>query len=201
MKGLRIQYNAPVVVTFAILCTAIYMINYITGGDAVSRSGGIINNYFVLRGFDFANPLDYFRLFSYTIGHANRGHLVGNMSIFLLIAPIMEEKYGSRNILIMMLLTALITAIFQVFLIGGGLLGASGIVFMFIILVSFANTGGKGIPLTFILVLIFFLGKEVLNSLDNNNISEYAHIAGGIMGAFFGFNLNGSKDPSQEQIL
>lgn len=194
MKGLRISYNAPVVLTFTLICTAVYIINYIFGGDLTENPNGLIGNYFVLNGrFDWTNWKSYLTLFTYTMGHANRGHIVGNMSIFLLIAPIMEEKYGSKNILIMMGLTALITAIFQIIFFSAGLVGASGIVFMFIILVSFADVRKGTIPMTFILVVLFFIGKEIMGSMSHDNVSQYAHIAGGILGGIFGFAAAGLK--------
>ncbi len=189
MKNLRISYNAPVVLTFSLLCLGVYFINYFFWGDVDSNKNSLIGNYFVLEGYwvwgDWRN---YIRVFTYTMGHANQAHIVGNMSIFLLIAPIMEEKYGSKNILGMMVTTALVTAFFQVLLFDTGLLGASGLVFMFIVLVSFADVKQGTIPLTFVLVVLFFIGKEVLAGMtSNDNISHYAHIAGGIMGAVFGF--------------
>jgi membrane associated rhomboid family serine protease len=138
------------------------------------------------------------------MGHSNQAHIMGNMSIFLLIAPIMEEKYGSRNVLIMMFSTALVTAFFQLLLFNSGLLGASGIVFMFIVLVSFADARKGTIPLTFILVVLFYVGTEILHSLQNNQVSEYAHIAGGVMGAIFGMTFKettkgGSKIKNYEE--
>ena len=124
------------------------------------------------------------------MGHANQAHIMGNMSIFLLIAPMMEEKYGSSKVLLMMLVTALVTGFFQILLFDTALLGASGIVFMFIVLVSFANVQKGSIPLTFILVVLFFVGQEVIHSLQANNVSEYAHIMGGILGGVFGATIN-----------
>ena len=98
-----------------------------------------------------------------------------------------EEKYGSNNLLIMILATALITALLNIFLFNTGLWGASGIVFMFIILVSFTNVREGQIPLTFILVALLFVGKEVMQSLSMDNVSQFAHILGGVCGSFFGF--------------
>jgi len=195
--ALKIRYNSPVVLTFALICMAVYFSNWMIFGDPVPGKFSITADFFTLSGqFNWMNPLDYVRLVSYTMGHANVGHIVSNMSIFLLIAPIMEEKYGSRNILIMMLMTAIVTAFLQIFLFNTGLLGASGIVFMFIVLVSFADARKGSIPLTFILVVVFFVGKEIIHGLEQNQVSEFAHIAGGFMGGVFGymFNTDGGED-------
>lgn len=196
--ALKIRYNSPVVLTFSLICIGVYLIDVIASvGVASNEVGRITSTFFMLPGnFSWTNPLNYLRLLTYTMGHANQAHIMGNMSIFLLIAPIMEEKYGSGKILLMMVLTALLTAVFQIILFSNGLLGASGIVFMFIVLVSFADVRKGSIPLTFILVVLFFIGQEVIHSLQDNQVSEYAHIMGGIMGAIFGmFFTETQKDP------
>lgn len=185
--ALKIRYNAPVVLTFSLICTAIFFIDRPSGG-------ALTNEWFTLHGnFSLARPGDWVTLFSYVIGHANIQHLLGNLTFILLLGPILEEKHGSRGLLIMMILTALITGILNLVLFSSGVLGASGIVFMFIILVSFSNVKQGEIPLTFILVLLLFVGKEVLMSLENDQVSQFGHILGGICGAFFGFIGNKNK--------
>jgi membrane associated rhomboid family serine protease len=66
-------------------------------------------------------------------------------------------------------------------------MGASGVVFMMILLSSFTNFSHGEIPLTFILVLILYLGVQLYNSFGSDNISQFAHIIGGLCGSFFGF--------------
>ena len=191
--SLSIRYNSPVVLTFALLCTAIFYLDYFLPTQ-------IIANYFTLSGvFDSSNPRHYFNLIGYVLGHGriegqpSYAHLLNNMIFLLPLGPILEEKYGSRSLLIMMIITSLITGILHVLFFDQGLLGASGIVFMFIILISFTNIKKKGIPLTFVLVLLLFIGQEILNSMEKNTTSEFAHIAGGIIGSVFGFMINNRK--------
>jgi len=129
----------------------------------------------------------YFSLFGHTLGHANIEHLIGNLSFVLLLGPVVEKKYGSKLLLIMLLTTALVTAIIHITFFDIGLLGASGIVFMLIILTSLVDIKNKEIPLTFILVSVIFIGKELLSVMDNDNISQTAHIIGGAVGGVFGF--------------
>jgi rhomboid protease GluP len=190
--SLSIRYNSPVTLTFSLACIAVFIICEIMPME-------FKRTFFVLNGYwSWSNPMDYLRLFSYTLGHANKEHLIGNLSLFLLIAPMMEEKYGSRNIGIMMGVCALVTAVFQVLLFNTGLLGASGLVFMFIVLVSFADARKGSIPVTFILVLVFFIGKEIIGAFNNDGVSQYAHIMGGILGGLFGFAAEDSKTNSQQ---
>jgi membrane associated rhomboid family serine protease len=73
-------------------------------------------------------------------------------------------------------------------------LGASGIVFMLIILSSFVNIREGSIPLTLVLVVAIYFGREIMSGLSvRDNISQLTHIAGGICGLFFGFSLKSSK--------
>ena len=55
------------------------------------------------------------------------------------------------------------------------------------------NVKAGQIPVTFILVAALFIGKEVLNTLQTNQISEAAHIIGGICGSLFGFTLGSGR--------
>ena len=124
-------------------------------------------------------------LFSHAAGHASWTHLLSNFSFILLIGPILEETYGSLSLLLMAAITALVTGLLNVFFISTSLFGASGIVFMMILLASFTNFKRGEIPLTFILVLALYLGRELANSFANNNVSEFAHIVGGFCGRLF----------------
>lgn len=136
---------------------------------------------------NFLNPIAVFRVFSHVLGHQNLAHLMGNMTFILLLGPMVEERYGSGKTLLMILATAFITGFVNILFFNTGLMGASGVVFMLIVLVSFTNVNKGEIPLTFILVAILFLGKEIEGSLYNDNVSQFAHIVGGICGALFGF--------------
>ena len=180
---MRIKYNAPVTLSFAISATAVMVLAQLLGSDVVSRLFTVPGSSQGLR----LISLDVFRLVSHVIGHSGWVHLMGNFTFILLIGPILEEKYGSGPILIMMLITAFATGVLNVLFFPTGLLGASGIVFMLILLISFTNIKAGEIPLTFIFVVLLFLTKEVISAFEHNNISEFAHIVGGICGALFGF--------------
>ncbi len=181
---MRITYNAPFVLSYTFLAIGIMLLNNFTGGRLMA-------DFFTLPPvFNFRDPFDYFRLLSHALGHANWGHLASNFAYILLIGPILEEKYGSKNLFVMSLITALVTGILNIFFFPTALLGASGIVFMMILLGSFTNVKSGYIPLTFILILALYLGQEVLAAFETNNISEFAHIVGGVCGSIFGFVQN-----------
>ena len=179
-KSIGLTYNSPVVLTFLLISLQALIINYISGG---------IFNILFSSNISLLNPLSYIRLFSHVICHAGWEHFFSNMLLFILIGPLLEEKYGSKELLIMIAITSAVTAIINsIFFPNTVLIGASGIVFMFIVLSSFTSIKNREIPLTFIFVLLMYLGNEILNGLFvEDNISQLSHILGGLCGAVFGF--------------
>lgn len=178
---MKIRYNAPVTLTFALLSSAVLLLDQ-TLFPRIIETGFVVGP-----GMNPRLPGDYLRLFTHIIGHSSWAHLMSNFAFILLLGPILEEKYGSLNLTLMIGLTALITGLINVLFLSGGLLGASGVVFMMILLISFTNIRQGEIPLTFILIVVLFLTQEVANSLRNDSVAQFAHIAGGIIGSVFGF--------------
>ncbi|MCL2759231.1 MAG: rhomboid family intramembrane serine protease [Treponema sp.] len=180
---MRIKYNAPAVLSFALLCAFVLLL---------SRTilPGLVEYWFMVPGrdtFKVGNINNWVTILTHVMGHAHWEHLINNLTLILLIGPMLEESYGSRPLLVMMLITALATGILNVLLFNSYLLGASGIVFMMILLSSFTNFSRGEIPLTFILVLILYMGVQIFYNSDSGNISHFAHIIGGLCGSFFGF--------------
>ena len=131
---MRIQYNSPVILTFSIVVVLIHVFSEFTSIDVSKHFFTIYDP------MSIKDPVAYFRLFSHILGHASWSHLTGNLTLVLLLGPILEERYGSRTVLIMILATALITGFVHIavpLFDNMGLRGASGIVFMLIVLSSF----------------------------------------------------------------
>jgi len=180
---MKIKYNAPAVLTFTIICAAVLLLSK-------TLIPGLTDNLFMVPGkgsFQLRNPLHIITIVTHVIGHADWSHLISNFTLILLIGPMLEESYGSKRLFFMMLITAVVTGILNVLLFPSSLLGASGVVFMMILLSSFTNFSRGEIPLTFILVLILYMGVQLLDSIKSDNISQFAHIVGGLCGSFFGF--------------
>ncbi len=175
---MRVRYNSPVILTFSLAAMAVYAVTWsVPGARALFE---------LSPGFSVMSPLSWLTLLSYSLGHASAGHLAGNLAFILLLGPLVEEKYGSMRTLAMMAITALVTAVLQLLLFPEGLLGASGIVLMLIILGSWTNFKAGEIPLTFILVAFLFLGREVIDAFQPDQISQFAHLVGGVTGGVFG---------------
>ena len=70
------------------------------------------------------------------------------------------------------------------------ILGASGIVFMLIVLSSFVNMQTGKIPITLILICIFYVVNEILQGLfKKDNVSHMGHLIGAVCGFVFGFYI------------
>lgn len=182
-----ISYNAPVVLTFALVSFIALILNMLTNGMTNRLFFSVYRSNFSLA--------YVIRLVGHCLGHANWSHYAGNMTLFLLLGPILEDKYGSGKLLLMIVITAVISGLLNILLFPQiALLGASGIVFMFIVLTSASCMVDDRIPLTMILIIVIYLGAEVMNALTKqDSISQFTHIIGGVCGAVFGLANSGKR--------
>ncbi len=184
-KKLKITFNAPVVLTFVMICFIATLLGVLTGGR-------ITQSFFMTYHSSLKNPMTYLRFFTHVFGHDGWSHFIGNASYLLLLGSMLEEKHGSRELIEIIGVTALITGVVNyIFFWNVGLCGASGVVFAFIILASFTSFKEGEIPLTFILVTVVFIGQQIYEAVAvANNVSNISHIIGGMIGALLGYNLN-----------
>lgn len=185
MKRFRITFNSPVVLGFIFLSLAVLVLNYLTLG----QSNIIL---FMTYHSALTDPLTYLRFFTHIFGHSGWEHYIGNASYILLLGPMLEEKYGSKRIVQVIVITALVTGVMNYLLFPKvALCGASGVVFAFILLTSFTSFRNGEIPLTFILVAVIFLGQQVYEGVFlEDDISNLSHVAGGVIGSIVGYKLN-----------
>ena len=177
---LRIRYNSPVVLTFALISLLLLPLNTFTGGWTTAHLFSVYR-------CPLLDPLAFFRFFGHVLGHSDLSHYMSNMLLMLLVGPPLEEKYGSRALILYIAVTALMTGLVEfIFFPASALLGASGVVFMMIVLSSFTATEHGTIPVTLILVIILYLGGEIVAGITSvDNVSQLTHIVGGICGLVF----------------
>ena len=187
-KKLKISFNSPIILGFVILSFIVYIVDNLTGGFSTRLLFSVYRSSFI-------SPFTYIRFFGHVLGHAGLDHFLGNIMLILVIGPMLEEKYGSSNILFVILATALVTGLVHFFAFPNVyLLGASGVVFAFILLSSFAGFRDGKIPFTFILVALLYIGQQVYQGVFvQDNISNLTHILGGIVGAVLGYIMNKEK--------
>ena len=185
MKRLvRLQYNSPTVLTFALLSLGALILGVVTKGATTLR-------FFSVYRSPLSDLLTYPRFFFHVLGHESYAHYIGNMMMILVVGPPLEEKYGSRSLLWAILLTALVSGMVHwLFFPGTALLGASGIVFMMIVMSSLSGMKDGRIPMTLVLVLVLYIGREVINGITiSDNVSQLTHIVGGLCGAMLGLSM------------
>jgi len=178
----KITFNAPVVLGFGLICLVALVLGIVTEGVSTVLLFSTYHS-------SLTSIMTWIRLFTHVFGHADWSHFIGNMSYILLLGPMLEEKHGSKMIMQIIAVTAFATGIIHFFLFPHVvLLGASGVVFAFILLSSITSFRSGEIPITFILVAFIFLGQQVFDGLFlTDNIANLAHIIGGVIGAVFGF--------------
>ena len=174
------QYNSYVTLTMFFLSLIVLIIDKCTKGSASKHL-------FSTERTSLLNPLTYIRFFTYILGHSDWQHLSSNYLKILLLGPLIEEKYGSINFLIMILITAFIAALFNFIKGKNNMKGASGIAFMLIVLSAFVNVSERKIPITLVLIILFYIIDEIKDFRKKDNIAHSAHILGGVCGAAFGF--------------
>ncbi|WP_026658958.1 rhomboid family intramembrane serine protease [Butyrivibrio sp. AC2005] len=188
MKKFKITFNSPVTLGFIFICFAVLVLNIVTMGMTNQML-------FMTYHSSWASPLTYLRLFTHVLGHSGWQHFIGNATYILLLGPMLEEKYTSKKVVMVILITALVTGLVNNILFPNtALCGASGVVFAFILMTSFTGFRQGEIPLTFILVTIVFIGQQVYEGIFlQDDISNLTHILGGIVGAAVGYKLNKQK--------
>lgn len=187
-RKIRVSFNSPAVLGFTIICFVALILNWLTQG--------LTNNMlFSVYHSSLANPLTYVRFIGHIFGHAGWEHFIGNIMLILVIGPLLEEKYGTSNLIFVILATALVTGLVNyIFFPHVQLLGASGVVFAFILLSPFTGVKEGTIPVTLILVALIYIGEQIYSGIFvQDNVSHLTHILGGGVGAGLGFVMHKCK--------
>ena len=181
-RKIVIYLNAPITLGFCVICVIALILQIITGGASTNLLFSTYNS-------SLLNPLTYIRLICHVFGHADINHLLGNLMYILILGPMLEEKYHDKLIYVI-LTTAIVTGVVNnIFFPNTQLLGASGVVFAFILLSSVTGSS-KGIPVTSILVALLWIGGEIYDMVAvSDSISQLTHIIGGITGLLIGLSF------------
>lgn len=187
-KKIQLSFNSPVILGFTLVCFIVLILDKVTGNASTNALFSVYRS-------SLSSPLTYLRFFGHVLGHAGWNHFFGNIMMLLVVGPLLEEKYGSSNILFVILATALVTGVINfIFFPQVQLLGASGVVFSFILLSSLTSIKEGKIPLTFILVTVIYIGQQVYDGIFiRDNVSNLTHILGGMVGSGLGYVMNKNK--------
>ena len=187
-RSITILYNSPVILTFALLSLLALGLGKLTDGWTTQ-------NLFCVYRSPLTDWLTYPRFFLHVLGHPDFAAYCSNIVMLLVVGPTAEERFGGKRILLAIAFTALVTGlVLWFFFPNSALMGASGVVFMLIVLASFAGMRTGTIPLTLILVLILYLGGEIFQAVTGSaGLAQLTHIAGGVLGMIFGFTWSRGK--------
>lgn len=184
----KLTIEAPVVILFCLLCAIVFGLQKVFPG--LTRFLAVDDR------FRWMQMKQLSSLFTHVLAHSNVNHIKGNMMHILLVGPSAEHVYGSNVLLLVILLVAVSSAVTHI-LIGSSYtqqLGASGVVFAFILLNSLVAAVAGKIPLSFVLTAGFW-GFDELYKLffANDGVSHHAHLTGAVVGAAVAIGLRRQK--------
>jgi membrane associated rhomboid family serine protease len=173
----RIRIGAPLTLLIVAGCVAG---TYLPGSGQFGISGGLGS---------LLLPWTWLRLVTWPFVHADSGHLMGNMMLFLLLSPNLETKQGVLGYIFCLGLTGVIVGLGHLALGQNNtvLVGASGWVFMMILLSTFTTGEARTISVPTLLVATLYAWQEIRAAMMPNSISQFAHLLGGACGLAFGF--------------
>lgn len=179
-----LELSSPLTLGFMGLSLLALLLALLTGGASNRALFSVYRS-------SAADPLFYIRLFTHVLGHADFAHFASNMAMFLLLAPLVEKTYGAMKTALMFALTALITGLVHILLSAStASLGLSGIIFMLILLSASSTRKSRKIPLTLLLVAVIYMGQEIAGFFQKDNVSQLAHLIGGLCGLGFGLLIS-----------
>ncbi|MBR3198389.1 MAG: rhomboid family intramembrane serine protease [Bacilli bacterium] len=175
------SYNSVVIISYFMICLIVLILNTILNGK--------VNKFLSIRKGSLLNPMTYIRLITSGLCHSNWTHFRNNFIMILLVGPLLEEKYGSIPLLEMLLITTAISSLLHLFIYENSAIGASDNVYMLVVLCSIVNITEGKIPITLILIFLFYVADEIIKLLKNkkDNVSHDSHIIGAICGFIFGY--------------
>jgi len=176
-----IEFSSPVTLGFALASLLVLALHRLTGGASTRALFAVYRS-------PLSDPLFYPRLLLHVLGHSGFSHYAANMGLLLVLGPPAEKRFGSRAFLLFIALTALVTGAFHLLLSPQGMaLGASGVVFMLILLSAASGREAGRLPLTLLLVAAIFLGREIADGLfRKDGVCQLIHVIGGLCGALIG---------------
>ncbi|MCB0661030.1 MAG: hypothetical protein KDC04_08840, partial [Saprospiraceae bacterium] len=70
---MTLKFNAPVVLTFSLICVAVYLLDTFSGHN-------VLPYFTVQHQIQWSNPFSVLTLFTHVLGHVSLDHLMGNLT-------------------------------------------------------------------------------------------------------------------------
>lgn len=116
--------------------------------------------------------------------HSGKDHYLGNIMLFLLLSPIVEEKFGKLNYLAAFAITTIPIYYFHVEILHVVPVGISAW-----ICALMCMSIGK-LKFTGIVLIGLYIFKEISGMFDNDSVSHVGHLMGFATGALYTFLFN-----------
>ena len=144
------------------------------------------------------NPRWYLGVVGHVFAHQGLIHWAGNMALFLLLAPAIERKLGALRFLFTLLGLTLLTGLSEALVLTftrTAVIGASGLVFAFILLTTFTESRKGEIPLSSLAVAMLWGTKELGGLFTPDTVANSAHLAGALWGFIWGWKFLPKEEP------
>lgn len=189
--GLKINLDSPVAIFFTGICLILFILDYFALKGKISSVLTLSpTNASGELPFIANNPVSYLRIVFYAFGFKTPVTLITNLLFLMLLGPAIEERYGSVVIGIMMGVSVIFSGVLNACFCTTSLHSFSCIIFMLIFLNSFMSITKKKIPVSFILIVLLYITKEILEKTGENGfgiIQILICIAGGLCGSLLAF--------------
>ncbi|MBE6949690.1 MAG: rhomboid family intramembrane serine protease [Ruminococcaceae bacterium] len=173
---MKLKYNSPVVLTYFFASALALALSYVIPEATYIKIFSVYEA-------SFADPMAYVRLFMHILGYfKDYTAFISTMLMLLVIGPPLEEKYGSKSIVLAILFTAVTVGLYQMLFVDTPLSGAAVIMFMMIVLASNAGASTGHIPLSLILVILLFVAEGYIDIVINDSATPFSRILGAVCG-------------------
>ncbi len=193
--GFKISYNAPFTLTFTFVCVFVFLLdNYVL-------KGFLNNNLLICKAgkgeipFDFKSVKDYFALILHVFAERDISALFINLMFMNILAVPLEEKYGGPILLLMASVTSLISGVLTACIGFTPLAGYLSVILLMIFLSSLDAFQKKQILLSWVLVILAFILRDILSSSTDGTTLNFSarlvtaliNLIAGLAGSLFGF--------------
>ena len=137
--------------------------------------------------FNVTSIKSYFQMIFYVFAPSDVNVLIPSLIFIMLLGPTLEDRYGITVIGVMIFICALFSGVLNACFCKNSLTGPSCIVYMMIFLNIFFSLIKKKIPLSFVVIFVLLIVKDVLVPSENGIVGIIVNICGGLCGSLIAF--------------
>ena len=178
------SYHYIVTIGYFLICFLIFILNALFKNKVTS--------FLKIRRGSIFNPMNFIRLVTSGFCHTDFTHFRNNFVFILLLGPILEEKFGSLVFLEMLFITTVVSSLFHLLFYDSSAIGASDNVYMMVSLCGICCATDEKIPITFVLLFLFFVLGEIILMFFYiiwDSVGHDGHVVGALCGIVFGYFL------------